>query len=112
MNDKDHKPEPVDHKMEFGPEIKAEVQAVEDVIISAMEDALIDEDEMDAFDTVLDSLYTKLAKVAGLTEQELALLGVESPDVRKAKKAKRAEKAKSNNGKSDTSKANKKQERK
>lgn len=112
MNDKDHKPEPVEYKMEFGPEIKSEVQAVEEVIISAMEDALIDEDEMDAFDTVLDSLYTKLAKVVGLTVEEIALLGVESPDVRKAKKAKRAEKAKSNNGKSDTPKANKKQERK
>jgi hypothetical protein len=48
---------------------------------------------------VLDSLYAKLAKAAGLTAEELALLGVESPDVRKAKKAKRAKKVKSNNGK-------------
>jgi hypothetical protein len=102
MDDNEFKLKPVEHKMEFGPELKAEVQAVAEVITSAMEDSVVDEAEMDAIDTALDSLYAKLAKAAGLTQQELAFLGVESPDVRKVKKAKRAEKAKStkgNNGK-------------
>jgi hypothetical protein len=98
MDDKEFKLKPVEHKMEFGPELKVEVKAVAEVITSAMQDYVIDEEEMAAIDTVLDSLYAKLAKAAGLTVEELALLGVESPDVRKAKKAKRAEKVKSNNG--------------